>query len=108
MKRINQMEPGIGKEEKQAMMKYLDSGGRLTEYKKTREFEQMVDILIEDGEKERDKLAPFLDKRGIGTRLFYPAIHSQPPYSWVRRDFKNPEYVLNSWGHNKEMKPLIG
>jgi len=42
MKRINQMEPWIGKEEKQAMMEYLDSGGWLTEFKKTVEFEQMI------------------------------------------------------------------
>lgn len=42
MKRINQMEPWIGEEEKQAMMEYLDSGGWLTEFKKTKEFEQMI------------------------------------------------------------------
>ena len=42
MKQINQMEPWIGDEEKQAMMDYLDSGGWLTEFKKTREFEQMI------------------------------------------------------------------
>lgn len=42
MKRINQMEPWIGEEEKQAMMEYLDSGGWLTEFKKTRQFEQMI------------------------------------------------------------------
>ena len=39
---INQMEPWIGKEEKQAVVKYLDSGGWLTEFKKTEEFEQMI------------------------------------------------------------------
>ena len=42
MKRINQMEPWIGEEEKQAMIEYLDSGGWLTEFKKTKEFEQMI------------------------------------------------------------------
>ena len=52
-----------------------------------------IDILVEKGEKERDKLASFLDKKGIGTRPFYPAIHTQPPYSWVRGDFTNAEYV---------------
>ncbi len=41
-KRINQMEPWLGEEEKRAMMDYLDSGGWLTEFKKTREFEQMI------------------------------------------------------------------
>ena len=42
MRRINQMEPWIGKEEKGAMMEYLDSGGWLTEFEKTREFEHMI------------------------------------------------------------------
>ncbi|MCJ7805181.1 DegT/DnrJ/EryC1/StrS family aminotransferase [Patescibacteria group bacterium] len=42
MKRINQIEPWIGKEEKEAMAEYLDSGGWLTEHKKTREFEQSI------------------------------------------------------------------
>lgn len=42
MERINQMEPWIGKEEKNAVIEYLDSGGWLTEFKKTREFEQMI------------------------------------------------------------------
>lgn len=42
MKRINQIEPWIGDEEKSAMMEYLDSGGWLTEFKKTREFERMI------------------------------------------------------------------
>jgi len=36
------MEPWIGKEEKQALIEYLDSGAWLTEFKKTREFEQMI------------------------------------------------------------------
>lgn len=42
MNRISQMEPWIGDEEKQAMIEYLDSGGWLTEFRKTREFEQMI------------------------------------------------------------------
>lgn len=42
MKRIHQMEPWIGEEEKRAMMEYLDSGGWLTEFAKTREFERML------------------------------------------------------------------
>ncbi len=42
MKRINQMEPWLGEEEKRAMAEYLDSGGWLTEFKKTREFEQLI------------------------------------------------------------------
>lgn len=52
-----------------------------------------IDILINEGEKERDNLAAFLDKNGVGTRPFYPAIHTQLPYSWVKGDFKNAEYI---------------
>lgn len=39
---IHQMEPLIGKEEQQAVSAYLKSGGWLTEFKKTEEFEQML------------------------------------------------------------------
>jgi perosamine synthetase len=52
-----------------------------------------IDIIVKKREKERDKLKLFLDERGIGTRPFYPAIHTQPPYSWVKGDFANAEYV---------------
>ena len=36
---INQMQPWIGEEEKQAVAEYLDSGGWLTEFKHTRKSE---------------------------------------------------------------------
>lgn len=52
-----------------------------------------IDILVEKGKKERDKLISFLEGKGTGTRAFYPAIHTQPPYSWVKGDFRNSEYV---------------
>jgi perosamine synthetase len=39
---IHQMAPWIGEEEKRAVADYLDSGAWLTEFKKTREFEQMI------------------------------------------------------------------
>lgn len=39
---IHQMEPWIGKEEQQAVSAYLKSGGWLTEFKKTEEFEKMI------------------------------------------------------------------
>jgi perosamine synthetase len=39
---INQMEPWFGEEERHALIGYMDSGGWLTEYKKTREFEEMI------------------------------------------------------------------
>jgi len=39
---IPQIEPLIGREEKNAMLEYLDSGAWLTEFKKTEEFEDMI------------------------------------------------------------------
>ncbi len=45
-----------------------------------------IDILVE-GKGEREKLAAFLNENKIGTRPFYPAIHTQPPYSWVKGNF---------------------
>jgi len=39
---INQIEPWIGNEEKQAVIAYLNSGGWLTEFKETEKFEQMI------------------------------------------------------------------
>lgn len=42
MKYINQMQPWIGEEERQAVIEYLDSGGWLTEFQRTREFEQSI------------------------------------------------------------------
>lgn len=41
-KKINQMEPWIGKEEEDALVSYLHSGGWLTEFKKTQEFEEEI------------------------------------------------------------------
>jgi len=42
MKKITQLEPWYGSEEKKAMKEYLDSGGWLMEFKKTKEFEEMI------------------------------------------------------------------
>ena len=39
---INQMEPSIDEEEQAAVGRYMQSGGWLMEYKKTREFERMI------------------------------------------------------------------
>ena len=41
-----------------------------------------IDILVPAD--KREKLILFLTENGIGTRQFYPAIHTQPPYSWVK------------------------
>lgn len=51
-----------------------------------------VDILL-DEPPTRDGLASFLNEREIGSRPFYPAIHTQPPYSLVKGDFPNSDYV---------------
>lgn len=40
--KINQMEPNYGWEEKRAVKDYLDSGGWIIEYKKTKEFEDRI------------------------------------------------------------------
>ena len=37
-----QMKPFFGKEEKKAISDYMDEGGFLTEYKRTKEFEEMI------------------------------------------------------------------
>jgi len=39
---INQVEPWYGQEEKRAILEYLDSGGWIMEFKKTRELEEMI------------------------------------------------------------------
>ena len=51
-----------------------------------------IDILL-DGKEERDKLAQFLEEKGIGTRPFYPAIHTQPPYAYVTGSFPASENI---------------
>jgi len=52
-----------------------------------------IDIIVKG---ERDRLASFLNKRGIGTRPFYPAIHTQPPYSHVKGSFPNSNWAACS------------
>ena len=39
---INQMEPFFDEKERDALYEYMNSGGWVTEFKKTREFEQMI------------------------------------------------------------------
>ncbi|HKC96618.1 MAG TPA: DegT/DnrJ/EryC1/StrS family aminotransferase [Methylomirabilota bacterium] len=43
---IVQMQPWLGEEEKKAVVDYLDSGGWLTEFRRTREFEQALGAYI--------------------------------------------------------------
>lgn len=42
MEFINQMEPTFDEKERDAVFEYMSAGGWVTEYKKTREFEQMI------------------------------------------------------------------
>lgn len=44
-----------------------------------------VDVLVP--KQKRKPLVEFLKKEGIGTRPFYPAIHTQAPYRWVKGKF---------------------
>ena len=39
---INQMEPSFDEKERDALFEYMNSGGWVTEFKKTREFEEMI------------------------------------------------------------------
>jgi perosamine synthetase len=48
-----------------------------------------IDILV--NRDKRDILISFLKEKGIGTRPFYPAIHTQLPYNHLKGDFKNSE-----------------
>lgn len=50
-----------------------------------------IDILVPP--EKREKLIASLKENGIGSRTFYPAIHTQVPYSWVKGNFKNSEYI---------------
>lgn len=50
-----------------------------------------IDILV--NRRNRDRLASYLDEKKIGTRPFYPPIHTQPPYSDVEGDFENSSHV---------------
>jgi perosamine synthetase len=51
----------------------------------------LIDVLVPL--ESREGLVAFLADRGIGTRHFCPAIHTQPPYSHVRGDFPVAEAV---------------
>ena len=46
MEVLHQFQPWIGEEEKKAIAEYLDSGGWLTEFEKTRKFEEMLSAYV--------------------------------------------------------------
>jgi perosamine synthetase len=49
-----------------------------------------IDIIVEQ---KRSELVDFLKTKGVGTRCFYPSIHSQPPYSNVKGDYPNSTWA---------------
>lgn len=59
-----------------------------TDLKKTSPW--FIDILVT---LDRAELISFLSERGIGSRPFYPSIHTQPPYSWIKGNFPNSDKV---------------
>ena len=50
-----------------------------------------IDILVPQN--KRGPLVKFLDENGIGSRIFYPAIHTQVPYKKIKGSFKNSENI---------------
>lgn len=50
-----------------------------------------IDILVE--RHKREKLINFLKEKGVGSRPFYPAIHTQLPYNNANGNFKNSEEI---------------
>jgi perosamine synthetase len=48
-----------------------------------------IDVLVED----RESLAAYLRDRNVGTRPFYPSIHTQVPYRGVAGDFPVSESI---------------
>jgi perosamine synthetase len=49
-----------------------------------------IDVLVKN---RRAELISFLNEKDIGTRVFYPPIHSQPPYFWVKGHFNNSTLI---------------
>jgi len=52
----------------------------------------MIDVLVVNKLRRKNLMANMLRKE-IGTRPFYPAIHTQKPYEWVFGDFPNSTYA---------------
>ena len=52
-----------------------------------------IDLIVKE---RRSELVSFLKTKGIGTRCFYPAIHSQPPYSNIIGNFPNSVWASGS------------
>jgi len=47
----------------------------------------MIDILLKS-KKQKDSLIEFLKKKNIETRIFYPALHTLPPYLENNKKYK--------------------
>lgn len=50
-----------------------------------------IDVLVP--ENKREGLAKFLEENNIGSRIFYPAIHTQEPYKKNKGNFEKSEIV---------------
>jgi len=50
-----------------------------------------IDVMVPGS--KRKKLIKFLGQKEIGARPFYPAIHTQPPYKWVKGRFPVSENI---------------
>jgi perosamine synthetase len=70
--------------------KYLE-GEKGIEFIKTDEgvAPWFIDVFVDN----REAMIAKLKEKGIGTRPFYPAIHTQKPYNWVKGKFPNSEWV---------------
>ena len=47
----------------------------------------MIDIILKS-KKQKDSLIEFLKKKNIETRIFYPALHTLPPYLENNKKYK--------------------
>ncbi len=73
-----------------------------------------IDILVPKD--KRAELMAFLAENNVGTRPFYPAIHTQPPYAWVKGKFKNSDEISarglwlpsSSFLTNKDIEHICG
>jgi perosamine synthetase len=54
-----------------------------------------IDVIFES-EESRNGIAKYLLSEGIGTRIFYPALNSQAPYSYFKQgSFPESESIVN-------------
>jgi perosamine synthetase len=69
---ISQMEPWFGSEEADQVYEYMKSGGWVTEFKKTREFESMI------AEYTGSRFCSVVSNGTVSLRLLYWLAESRP------------------------------